>query len=314
MVQYVLKRVFYALITVFILLTITFILMHLLPGDPFTGERTLDPDTMAVLNAKYGLDKPLYEQYWVYVTNFFRGDMGISLVTKRPVVDVIRQAFPVSFELGVRSLIFALLCGGALGVVAAVKQGTAWDTGSMLIALAGVSIPSFIIGALLQYFLGLGLYQITNIRIFDIMGWSGESSKLLPSFALAFSSMAVISRLMRSSMIEVLNQDYIRTARAKGLSQWSIIWNHGIRNALMPVITVLGPLTAVLMTGTFVIENIFSIPGLGKYFVSSVQSNDYTMIAGTTVFFGSFLVLSNLIVDLLYFLLDPRIKQSSKEI
>ncbi len=223
------------------------------------------------------------------------------------------QTFPVSAELGIRSLIFALIIGLLLGVVAAVKRGTAWDTASMFLALIGVSVPSFVLGALLQYFLALKLYQTTGQQIFPVMGWGPENSKMLPAFALAFGSMAIISRLMRTSMLDVLNQDYIKTAKAKGLSRNEIIWRHAVRNAIMPVVTVMGPMVAGVLTGTFVVENIFSIPGMGKYFVQSVQMNDYTTITGTTLFFGAFLVFANLVVDIIYGLIDPRIKLSGEK-
>ena len=310
---YILKRVLYSLITIFVLILVTFFLMHLMPGDPFTGEKAISADVKAALYQKYGLNKPLITQFGLYCANILRGDLGVSLQDKRPVVDIIKQAFPVSAELGLRSLIFALILGLLLGVVAAVKRGTAWDTTAMFLALIGVSVPSFIIGALLQYFLGLQLYQATGQQVFQVMGWGPENSKILPSFALAFGSMASISRLMRTSMLDVLNQDYIKTAKAKGLSGKEIIWKHAVRNAIMPVVTIMGPLVASVLTGTFVIENIFSIPGLGKYFVNSVTFNDYTTIAGTTLFFGAFLVFANLVVDIIYGLLDPRIKLSGEK-
>ena len=303
----------YSIVTIFVLIIVTFLLMHLMPGDPFTGEKALPADIKAALMSKYGLDKPIIVQLFKYIGNVLHGDFGISLQDKRPVAQIIMQAFPVSAELGLRSLIFALILGLLLGVVAAVKRGTAWDTVSMLLALIGVSVPSFIIGALLQYFLGLKLYQATGQQIFSIMGWGPENSKILPAFALAFGSMASISRLMRTSMLDVLSQDYIKTAKAKGLSRKEIIWKHSIRNAVMPVVTIMGPLVAGVLTGTFVIENIFSIPGLGKYFVQSVESNDYTTIVGTTLFFGAFLVFANLVVDIIYGLLDPRIKLSGEK-
>lgn len=313
-VQYILKRVLYSAITIFVLILITFILMHMLPGDPFTGEKALDPQVKAALYAKYGLDQPLPIQFFKYFSNIFKGDLGTSLFDKRPVADIIKQTFPISADLGIRSLIFATIMGLLLGIVAAVKRGTVWDTSSMILALIGVSVPSFIMGALLQYFLGLKLYQATGSLIFPIMGWSSFNTKILPPFALAFGSMASISRLMRTSMLDVLNQDYIKTAKAKGLSQRAIIWKHAVRNAVMPVITIMGPLVASVLTGTFVIENIFSIPGLGKYFVQCVQFNDYPTISGTTMFFGTFLVLANLIVDVVYGLIDPRVKLTgSKE-
>ena len=307
-VRYIGKRMLYAILTVFVLTTITFILMHMLPGNPFSGSKALKPAVQEALTAKYGLDKPVFEQYAVYMRNIVRGDLGNSLISGRAVTDIIAKAFPVSLELGLRSLIFAVSIGLLMGIAAAMKRGKAWDTGIMFLALLGVSVPSFIMGALLQYFLGVKLYQITGVRVFNIIGWTGESSKLLPSFALAFGTIAVISRMMRSSMLEVLSSDYIQTAKAKGLSKGQIIRHHCLRNAIMPVITVLGPMVAVLLTGTFAVENVFSIPGLGKYFVDSVRSNDYPVIVGTTLFFGVFIVLCNLIVDLIHSLIDPQIK------
>lgn len=297
----------------FVLTTVTFMLMHLLPGDPFSGSKVLRPEVHEALTAKYGLDQPPLVQYGIYLSNVARGDLGSSLISQRSVTDIIAQAFPVSFELGLRALVFALVIGVALGVVAALRRGTAWDTGVMLLALLGVSVPSFIVGSLLQYFLGLRLFQATGIRFFPIMGWAGENSKLLPAFALAFSSIAVVSRFMRASMLEVLSQDYIRTAKAKGLRWREIVRWHCLRNAAMPVITVMGPLCATLFTGTFVIENLFSIPGLGKYFVESVRSNDYPVIVGTTLFFGTFLVAANLVVDILHGIIDPRVRAGEGE-
>lgn len=313
-VQYILKRVLYAAITVFVLIVVTFILMHMLPGDPFTGQKAIPPEIKAALYAKYGLDQPLAVQFVKYLENILKGDLGVSLLDKRPVLQIIMQAFPVSAELGFRALIFATIIGILLGVVAAVKRGTVWDTLTMLLALIGVSVPSFILGALLQYFLGLQLYQATGMQIFAVMGWGAFNTKLLPAFSLALGTIATISRLMRTNMLDVLNQDYIKTAKAKGLSQSEIVWKHAVRNAVMPVITIMGPLVAALLTGTFVVENIFAIPGLGKYFVQCVQMNDYTTIAGTTLFYGSFLVLANLVVDIVYGLIDPRVKLTgSKE-
>ena len=307
--KYILKRLFYALITLFVLCAITFFMMRLLPGDPFIGEKAIPETTLKALNAKYGLDKPVLHQFFMYVGNVLKGDLGISMhYNNRPITDIITQAFPYSFDLGIRSLIFATVMGVFLGIVAAVKRGTAWDTATMLIAIIGVSVPSFIVGSILQYFLGLRLFQITGLRIFPITGWSTFASKILPAFALSFGSMATISRLMRTSMLDVLGQDYIKTAKSKGLSQKKIIWKHAVRNAIMPVITVLGPIAAAVLTGAFVVENIFSIPGMGKFFVNSIRVRDYTMISGITLFYGAFLIIANLIVDLAYGFIDPRVK------
>lgn len=308
MIKYIGKRIFYALLTLFVLVTLTFFMMRLLPGDPFIGTKTIPETTLKALNAKYGLDRPVLEQLGMYFSNILRGDLGLSIKYNRPVTDIIKQAFPYSFDLGMRALIFATVFGVLLGIVAAVKRGTKWDTITMLLAITGVSVPSFIVGAILQYLLGLKLFQWTGIRFFPITGWDSFASKLLPSFALSFGSLATISRLMRTSMLDVLGQDYIKTAKSKGLSQKKIIWKHAVRNAIMPVITVLGPISAAVLTGAFVVENIFSIPGMGKFFVMSIQESDFTMISGTTLFYGAFLVFANLLVDLAYGFIDPRVK------
>lgn len=308
MAKYILKRVFYSILTLFLLVAITFFMMHMLPGDPFSTGKAMDEATMAALEAKYGLDKPLPEQFVIYINNVLHGDLGVSLKTRREVTDIIGESFPYSFELGVRALVFSTVAGIMLGVLAAVKRGTKWDSGSMFIALLGVSMPSFIVGAILQYFLGLKLFQWTGMKIFPVTGWTGEMSKLIPAFALGFGTLAVVSRLMRTSMLDVLNQDYIKTAKAKGLSQKKIIWKHAVRNAIMPIVTVMGPQAAAILTGAFVIEKIFGIPGMGKFFVTSIQNNDFTLIAGTTIFYGAFLVFANLVVDVLYCLIDPRVK------
>jgi oligopeptide transport system permease protein len=307
-IKYIGKRLFYALLTIFALTALTFFMMRMLPGDPFIGTKSIPETTMKALNAKYGLNKPALEQFAMYIANILKGDLGTSMKYNRPVVDIIKQAFPYSFDLGIRSLIFASIAGVLLGIIAAVKRGTKWDTVAMLFAIIGVSVPSFIVGSILQYYLGLKLMSATGIKVFPITGWDSFASKVLPSFALGFSSLATISRLMRTSMLDVLGQDYIKTAKSKGLSQKKIIWKHAVRNAIMPVITVLGTIAASVLTGAFVVENIFSIPGMGKFFVMSIQDQDYTMISGITLFYGVFLVLANLLVDLAYGFIDPRVK------
>ncbi len=311
MLKYIVKRLFYALLTLLTLCAITFFMMRLLPGDPFIGEKAIPEATMKALNAKYGLDKPVMTQFAMYLGNILKGDLGLSMYySNTPVTNKIIQAFPYSFDLGIRALIFATITGVFLGIVAAVKRGTVWDTLTMLIAIIGVSVPSFIVGSLLQYVLGLQLFQLTGVKVFAIYGWQSFNSKLLPAFALSFGSMATVSRLMRTSMLDVLGQDYIKTAKSKGLSQKKIIWKHAVRNAIMPVITVLGPIAAAVLTGAFVVESIFSIPGMGKFFVNSIKVQDYTMISGITLFYGAFLVIANLIVDLAYGFIDPRVKLS----
>ncbi len=305
------KRLGYAALTLLTLVVITFFMMRMLPGDPFIGEKAITEATQKALEAQYGLDKPVYQQLLIYIGNVLQGDLGMSMHYNRPVTNIIADSFPYSLDLGIRALIFSVIIGVFLGVVAAVKRGTVWDTGTMFIAIIGVSIPSFIVGALLQYSLGLQLYRLTGVNIFPITGWTTEMHKLLPSFALSFGSMATVSRLMRTSMLDVLSSDYIKTAKAKGLSQAKIVRRHAVRNAIMPVVTVLGPIAATLLTGAFVVENIFSIPGMGRYFILGIQVQDYSLISGTTIFYGAFLIIANLIVDLLYGFIDPRVKLTS---
>ena len=308
MFKYVLKRVGYAVVTLFVLVTLTFFMQRLLPGDPFVGDKNLPEATMEALRAKYGLDQPVWVQYLMYLGNCLHGDLGISLQNNRPVTAIISESFVVSFDVGMRAIIFAFILGVLLGTVAAIKRGRPVDTICMFVALIGVSVPSFIVGSILQYFLGLQLTRAAGTAIFATTGWGAMNSKILPVFALGFGSLAQISRLTRTSMLDVLGQDYIKTAKAKGLSQPAIIWKHALRNAIMPVVTVLGPITAGVLTGAFVVENIFAIPGLGRYFVQSIQNLDYTMISGTTIFSGAFLILANLVVDLVYGVIDPRVK------
>ena len=312
MFKYVLKRLAYSIVTLFVLVALTFFLQHMLPGDPFIGDKALPDATMEALRAKYGLDKSLPEQFLIYLGNCLRGDLGLSIQNNRPVTTIIYESFLVSFDLGIRAIIFALVLGVFLGTVAAIKRGKAIDTVCMFIALVGVSVPSFNMASLLQYFLGLQLTTALKdagmSAMFAATGWEAPNSKILPVLALGFGSLAQISRLTRTSMLDVLGQDYIKTARAKGLSQGAIIWRHALRNAIMPVVTVLGPITAGVLTGALVVENIFAVPGLGKYFVQSIQVLDYTMISGTTIFYGAFLILANLVVDLVYGIIDPRVK------
>lgn len=308
MLKYTLKRLGYAVLTLFALITLTFFMMRLLPGDPFLGDKTVSGAALANMQAKYGLDKPVIVQYFTYLGNCIRGDLGTSITYNKSVNEIVSEAFKVSADLGIRALIFAVVAGILLGMVAAVKRGSAWDSASMFIAMIGVSVPSFIMGALFQYFLSLQLNKLLGFTLFPVQGWGTFSRTVLPSFALGLGSLATVSRLMRTSMLDVLNQDYIKTAKAKGLSQSKIIYRHTIRNAIMPVITIMGPTVASVLTGTFVIESIFNIPGLGKYFVMSIKDLDYTMISGTTVFYGALLIFCTLIVDLLYGLIDPRVK------
>ena len=311
--KYVLKRIIYALITILVLLALTFIMMHMLPGDPFSTGKAMSESTKQALREFYGLDKPLVEQFIIYIQNAITGDLGISIKYNRPVIDIIMESFPVSFQLGMFSLIFAVIAGIALGAIAAIRRGKTADTVAMTLSVIGDSIPNFIVAAIFQYFLALKLNQLLGTQIFAITGWGNLNQIILPALALSFSSLATVSRLMRTSMLDVLSSDYIKTAKAKGLSERQILWKHALRNAIMPVITVLGPIAAAVLTGGFVVENVFSIPGMGKFFVLAIKEADYTLIAGTTLFYGAFLIIAILIVDLLYGVIDPRINLASEK-
>lgn len=317
MAKYIAKRIGFSILTILVLVTVTFFLMHLLPGDPFIGEKPINEATRKALYARYGLDQPLIVQYLKYVGNALRGDFGNSMVYQnKKVADIIGAAFPYSFELGLRALVWSLICGLLLGIVAALHHGRGWDRAATIIAVIGISVPSFILGALLQYFLGVLLSGWTQthfgFRAVPVSGWETERDKILPAFVLGFGTLASISRMMRSSLLDVMGMDYIKTARSKGLNRREIVSRHMIRNAITPVLTILGPLTASLLTGAFVVENIFNIPGLGKYYISSIQSNDYTMIAGTTLFYGTFIVIANFIVDILIVLVNPTVRLGGK--
>ncbi len=302
MAKYLVKRVVLSLFTLLALVTVVFVLVHLLPGNPFSSDK-LTPQILENLNKYYGLDKPLYQQYFTYLGNLLQGNLGYSLkYVNQSVNDIIFTAFPNSADLGIRALTFALSFGLVFGTIAALNRGKKIDFICIVIAIVGTSVPDFIMGALLQYFFGVrwGLLPVAQ--------YTSVAHTILPSIALGFYTLASVSRLMRSSMLEVVGQDYIRTAKAKGISKFRVTWKHQIRNAINPIITMLGPVVASVLTGTFVIESIFAIPGMGKFYVESIQNLDYTMILGMTVFYGAFLVVANLAVDILYGVVDPRIR------
>ena len=307
MLRYIGGRVVISLITIWILMTMTFFLVRALPGDPFTSEKT-SPQIRDTMMKYYGLDKPLSVQYLQYLKNFASGNLGYSMKFKnRTVNQVIADAFPNSAELGLRALFFAIPIGLGLGIMAALNHNKSWDYISMIIAVFGVSVPSFIVGGLLQYFFAV------KFRLFPVAQWNGFEYTILPSIALGLGTLARLARLMRASMLEIVGQDFIKTAKAKGLPKWKVVVKHQIRNAILPVVTVLGPIVAALVTGTFVIEQIFAIPGLGRHYVMGIQNLDYSMVLGLTVFFGSFVVLMNLLVDITYGFVDPRIRLSMQE-
>ncbi|MBC7690984.1 MAG: ABC transporter permease [Methylotenera sp.] len=312
MLKYTLHRLLTGLITVFFIATITFAAMHLVPGDPISGAKAMSPEIRANLERKYGLDQPVLHQYKVYLTNIVKGDFGISYTQQnRSVNDIIRDHFPVSATLGVLAILIAAFGGVIFGSLTALFRNKAPDHLIMFLVILGISVPSFVFAALGQYGV-TELNRFTGKDILPVGGWGTLSHMLLPSLVLGLGTMAFLVRLMRSSILEVMNLDYVRTAKAKGLSPMRIFLGHKLRNAVLPVITVLGPAIAAITTGGFVVESVFAIPGLGRYFVQAVQQLDYTVIMGLTVFYGSFLVFMVIAVDIIYGLIDPRISVAKR--
>jgi oligopeptide transport system permease protein len=304
MVRYVAKRVGYILLTLFVIVSVTFFISKLLPGTPFADDK-LTPETRAVLFAKYGLDQPVYVQYFKYLAQVAQGDLGNSFYFEnRPVLRVIMEQFPVSMFLGVQAVIFGLVVGLALGIVSALRHNSWWDTLAVVIAVLGVSVPSFVLGPILQYWFAVR-FEIFPVGFFENWWYS-----VLPSLTLSVFVISTVARFVRSEMLEVLGQDYVTLAQSKGISQLAVILRHVLRNALIPLVTVLAPLTAFLITGSVVVEQIFAIPGIGAQFVDSIRVNDYSMILGTTIFFSVVFVISILIQDILYGVIDPRIRVS----
>lgn len=303
MLKYILKRVVSSIITIWVVITATFFLMHAVPGGPFDGGKALPPAIKANLEAKFGLDKSLGEQYATYLKNLSHGDLGPSMTYEgRTVNDVINYSFPASAKLGFTAVSISLVFGLIMGIIAALKQGKWQDNLCMIISTIGVTIPSFVMATVFIY-----LFAV-KLGWFPAVGFDGPKYMVLPAVALAGYSTAFISRLVRSSLLEVVRQDYIRVAKAKGLSKGKVIIKHALRNSLIPLVTYLGPLIASVLTGSFIIESLFGVPGLGKEFVQSISNRDYSTTLGVTIFFCSLLVIANLIVDILYVIIDPRIK------
>lgn len=300
--SYIVKRILLAVLTVWVVLTITFFVMHFVPGGPFASEKAITPAVQAALEAKYGLDKPLMEQYWTYLVDAFtKFDFGPSLKQRgRMVIDVVKDGLKTSAKLGLIAALWATVVGVVLGASAALKRNTVLDRIIMVISTAFVSMPSFIMGSLMLLFFSVKL---------GLVPANGETAKglILPVITLGLSPMANIIRLTRSSMLDVLGQDYIRTARAKGVAPLRIIFGHALKNALIPVITYIGPMLAYIVTGSLVVEQIFAVPGIGRAFVQSIINRDYPLIMGTTIVLASLIVIMNLISDILYKIVDPRI-------
>jgi oligopeptide transport system permease protein len=304
MVRYMAQRVLYGLVTIWIVATLTFVMMHALPGDPFTSEKALPPAVLLNMKAKFHLDEPMWKQYVIHMKNVATWDLGPSFrQSTRSVNEIINSGFPVSAQIGLMALGVALVLGVGAGTVAAVYRNGWPDHLVTVLSTLGISQPSFVIATLLQYFLAM------KLKLFPVALWGdGLQYAVLPVIALSFFPFSYFARLVRSSMLEVLSQDYMRTARAKGLRKPVIVLKHGLRNALLSVITVLGPQAAAILTGSLVVERIFALPGMGGDFVTSIFNRDYTVIMGFTIFYGVLIVAFTLLVDLAYTLVDPRIK------
>jgi oligopeptide transport system permease protein len=331
--RFVVKRLLWMVLVLFVVSATTFLLMHAVPGGPFSRDKPLPAQTLAQLNEKYNLDDPLVVQYLDYVGDILipviiRGEQPRSLdheylinlrlsddvslrwmnfgpsfkSTSRTVNDIFRENFPISFQLGSISVIIAALIGLPLGIIAALKRNTIFDYAGMSIAIVGVSVPVIIIAPVVQYLFGV------QLRWLPLTGWGDLNQMILPALTLGFGEAALIARLTRASVLQVLNEDYIRTARAKGLYERRVVFIHAFKNSVIPVVTVFGPLVAFVVTGTFVVENIFGIPGMGRFFITSISGRDYPVIMGTILLFASILVMCNTIVDIAYVWLDPRIR------
>lgn len=301
--KYLLKRVLYMLLTLFLVATITFFLMKLMPGTPYTNQAKMTASQIEIMNKQYGLDKPIWEQYLIYIFGMFHGDFGTSFqYSNQPVAYLISSRLGASMQLGLQAMIFGVFFGVILGAAAAIKHNTWADTGATVIAIIGKSVPNFVLAILLQYYIAL------KLGWFPIAGWGQFSNIILPTIALGVGPLAETARFIRTSMVEVLNSDYIELAKAKGLSKFEVVYHHALRNSLIPLVTLLGPYTVALMTGSMVIENIFNIPGIGEQFVKSIMTNDYPTIMGVTMVFSIGLVVVILITDIIYGLIDPRIR------
>lgn len=303
MIRYILKRVVAALITIWFIMTLTFVLMYAIPGSPISTEKVYDVALQQALEEKFGLNKPLHERYVKCLVDYAHGDFGISyLKIGLTTNEIIASGFPYSLRIGIYASGLIVLFGIAAGILAALRQNRFVDRFLMVLSTLGSTIPSFVFATLYLFLFSkiLGL-----VPAFGVKPWTGYIGPVLVT---SVFSMAFVTRLMRTSMIEQLNQDYIRTARAKGISEFKVVAKHAMRNAILPVVTYVGPMIAMVVTGSFVIEKVFGIPGIGSLFTSSVLTRDYTLIMGITVFFSVFLVFCTLVVDILYVFVDPRIK------
>lgn len=301
--KYIITRILQSFLVLMLVATITFLLMNMVPGSPFLSEKPPSPEVMEQLNKKYGLDKPLSVQLKKYLINTLKLDFGVSLKMQknRPVIEIIKEMFPTSAKIGLIALSWSILVGLPLGCLAAYHRGDGVDSFLRVLTTIGISVPGFVVATLLLIFFGV------KLKVLPTMGLGKVSAYVLPCFSLGFNPMCYIARLSRSSMLDVINQDYIRTARAKGVPASKILFKHALRNAFIPVLTYLGPLTASILCGSFVVESVFSLPGMGRYFINSILNRDYPIIMATTIFFAALVIFMNLIVDILYKFVDPRI-------
>lgn len=307
MFKFILKRLLQAIPVLLIVITITFALIHAAPGGPFSAERAIPPEVMDALNAQYNLDDPVYVQYFIYLKNIARGDFGPSFkYAGRSVMEVIGAGMPITFELGLYAILIALGLGISAGVLASLKPNTLQDYVPMSLAMTGICLPTFVLGPLLVLFFGIWLEWL------PVSGWGYiPGDKILPALTLGLAYAAYIARLSRGGMLEILSQDFIRTARAKGLSTATIVMRHALRGGMQPVVSFMGPALAGLLSGSFVVETIFQIPGIGRYFVQAAFNRDYTLILGTTIFFAALIIVFNLLADVVTVWLNPRLRNNS---
>ncbi|ABJ64834.1 oligopeptide ABC transporter permease [Levilactobacillus brevis] len=307
MAKYLAKRIFYLILTLFIVITVTFFLMKLLPGTPLTNQAKLSKSQIALIYQQYGLDKPVWQQYLLYIAGAVKGNFGTSFqFSDQPVSYLISSRIAPSLQIGLQAIILGVLVGVIIGAFGAMRQNSWVDTTSTIVSILGISIPSFVLAVLLQYYLGL------KLGWFPIAEWGGFSYTVLPTLALAATPLAESARFVRTEMVDVLSSDYIELAKAKGLSRTGVIYHHALRNSLIPLITIVGPLAVNIMTGSMVVENIFSIPGIGEQFVKSVLTNDYPTIMGLTIVYSFMLCVVLLFTDILYGVVDPRIRLTGK--
>ncbi|MBN2478654.1 MAG: ABC transporter permease [Parachlamydiales bacterium] len=307
MIKYFLKKLIISFLSFFVVMSTTFFLMKAIPGDPFTSEENIPKEILNSLYAHYDLDKPLYVQYFKYIKGFFTFDLGPSLIYKKKTVfQIIKEGLPTTMLLGFEALCISISMGILLGTISAMRRGKVQGSLIMIVALLGISIPNFLFASFLQYFLAI------KLKLFPMARFTSFSHSILPAISLASLPTAYIARLTRTSMIEVLSKDYIKTAYSKGLSKFQVIFRHAIKNSLLPVVAYLGPLTAHVLTGSFVIEKVFSIPGIGHWLISSIASRDYTVILGLSVFYSFVLIFIMFFIDIIYKLIDPRIEYEHK--